>query len=433
MNIDKVREEILSILQAGTEEIAPPPNTPAEGPCRIPERCIFRDGDRIDILNIYTTVGYKGFPWPRHQLAAYYQYGHLAPEGHQVMHHCDRKSCCSTKHVRYGNDNVQEAVDRRLLLPPKPEYALKGQKNGNARMSDEDAATIKWLWEFRTQWFFGEIAAAHTVVEAIAIFLDVTVPMVKRTKLFESWRGIVPKRPPLLPDINSVPADAKPRQPERHAKISDQIVVMILRRWWAITDRRHFVRDIAKELKISGVAVLNILKGKTAPDVRPEIPRVISALSGNIVLSDKQVQAIRTTWQTWTGPKVGLAAALARWCGSSKAHVRAIIMRWARPEVPDDPSAAILRDELEFKQLTQRGSNHRLSKVTEEQVLYALRAKKAGVTTTSLALELDLSWTRMHLILTGHGFPDAQARFREEQRQFPESSAAEVKNLEDQP
>jgi Mor family transcriptional regulator len=179
-------------------------------------------------------------------------------------------------------------------------------------------------------------------------------------------------------------------------------------------DKQHYVSNAAKQYDCSSTTIRDILKRKTYPQIRPDLPAVDFSKVGNLKFPDCTIQAIRATCDA--NPTVqGLKAALARHFGCNETHVYQISIRLMRPGVPDDPSAAIPLDQLPFKALTQHGSDHPLSKVTTERVLEILRALKAGVRVVVLALKYKISIQRIYAIRKGKAYPEAQALFRAEQ------------------
>ena len=61
------------------------------------------------------------------------------PPGLHVLHNCDVPSCVNPAHLRLGTnaDNVKDRDSRGRFV------VLRGEKNGNSRISDEDIARIR--------------------------------------------------------------------------------------------------------------------------------------------------------------------------------------------------------------------------------------------------------------------------------------------------
>jgi hypothetical protein len=80
-------------------------------------------------------------------------------------------------------------------------------------------------------------------------------------------------------------------------------------------------------------------------------------------------------------------------------------------------------ENLEFKELTQRGSNHPSAKLTEDQVVQILRAVNAGEKVASLALKYKVSEQVIYKIRNGKGYPVAQALYLKEKSGNNEAQA----------
>jgi hypothetical protein len=67
------------------------------------------------------------------------------PDGKQVLHDCDNPCCCNPEHLHLGTrfDNMRECYERgRSKIKP---VHLKGEKNGCAKLTEEDVIKIRNL------------------------------------------------------------------------------------------------------------------------------------------------------------------------------------------------------------------------------------------------------------------------------------------------
>ena len=413
-DVDLTNREALRLhLKAGTDEIPPRPGTPVTGPCWVPKHCILSHEGQWDIDNIYVPIRFNRIQYTGHVWAAYVKTGRFPDEGEQVCHSCDRKPCCNPDHVRIGTgkENIKEAMERGLMDPKFP--ARQGEKHPCAKLSDQDASEIKWLSRNIPLWYNHALSEHHTADEVLAILYGCTVAVIKRTKRLESWKNVTPIRPEKLPDAISVPPNAVPPPPDSDGPMKKHVEPILLA-YRESTNKKHFVRDTAKMYGCTTTTIRDILNRENYKEIRPDIPPADLSKGGNKTLTDRQVQEIRATSDSYTFGRKGLQAALARHFGCTKTHIGKIIARLYRSNVPDDPSAAIPLEKLVFKELTQRGSKHRRAKLTEDQAVEILRAVNAGEKVASLALKYPVTEPVIYKIRNGKGYPVAQALYLKE-------------------
>src|SRR5690606_24236745 len=98
---------------------------------------------------------------------------------------------------------------------------------------------------------------------------------------------------------------------------------------------------------------------------------------GMAVATDREIQQIRATGAKHLDDKgrlpKGLRAAMARYVRLSKGYIGKILSRDCRTDVPDDSSAFLSLEELEFKPLTYRGEDHGNSVLKNVDVLEMYR------------------------------------------------------------
>lgn len=426
MNLKNPQEhsQLVAELKNGTVEFPPPKRSYVCGPCWIPKENILEDGD---ILNDYAFIVINGMRLPGHVVAAASMDRRFPEPGEEALHGCDRKSCRNPNHVCIGNNarNSYEAVIRdRLVHWHRDARAMpKGEANRMSKMSNREAAEMKWLIEHKTRWYSPEIARNHPLNRAVAINYSQSEATVKQLRKRESWRHLKPIRPKRLPKSADIPAGAVPPPPVKTGPLGPDAVKEILVQYWASNDRRHFVRDQANHRGVSNKAIYDALKGKTWPDEWPEIRRVSFAQHGMQMLSASVIQAIRASWDFYSPEftTAGLLSALARWAKTSRSYIKKVTMGLARPEVQPDPSKVIPFDELKFKELVRRGTKHPRAKLTEGQVWSILRRLENGERVSSLALEFSVSEQVIYGIRNGHRYAAVFARFQ--RRRSSDSSA----------
>ena len=413
-DVDLTNREALRLhLKAGTDEIPPRPGTPVTGPCWVPKHCILSHEGQWDIDNIYVPIRFNRIQYTGHVWAAYVKTGRFPDDGEQVCHSCDRKPCCNPDHVRIGTgkENIKEAMERGLMDPKFP--ARQGENHPCAKMSDQDAGEIKWLSSNKPLWYNHALAEHHSADEVLAILYGCTVAVIKRTKRLESWKNVTPIRPEKLPDAISVPPNAVPPPPDSDGPMKKHVEPILLA-YGESTNKKHFVRDAAKKYGCSTTTVRNILMRKIHKKIRPDILPADLSKAGNIKISNEEVLEIRATWNSWNGTKAGLLAALARKIGCTQSYIQKLIARLHRGAVQEGSCNPIPSENLEFKELTQRGSNHPSAKLTEDQVVQILRAVNAGEKVAALALKYKVSEQVIYKIRNGKGYPVAQALYLKE-------------------
>ncbi len=422
-DVDLTNREALRLhLKTNTVEIPPPTGTPAAGPCWIPNGYARLHEGQWDIYNIYVPIRFHGIQYTGHVWAAYVKTGRFPDEGEQVCHSCDHKPCRNPDHVRIGTgkENIKEAMERDLMDPKFP--VRQGENHPCAKMSNQDAANIKWLLLNIFVWYDDALAAHHTAYEVVAIVYHCTVAVIRRTKHWTSWKNVTPIRPEKLPDAISVPPNAVPPPPDSDGPMEKHVEPILLA-YQESTNKKHFVRDTAKNYECSGTTVRAILLRKIYKKIRPDIPPADLSKAGNIKISNEEVLEIRATWNSWNGTKAGLLAALARKIGCTQSYVRKLIDRLHRGAVQEGSCNPISSENLEFKELTQRGSNHPSAKLTEDQVVQILRAVNAGEKVAALALKYKVSEQVIYKIRNGKGYPVAQALYLKEKSGNNEAQA----------
>lgn len=378
-------DEIYELVMRDTVEFPAPPEKPVEGPCVIPVGCI-KNGV---IDNKPTTVRFRKTRYLRHRLAAALPCGEIR-EDLDVLHDCDRKCCVAAKHLRYGtsSENVRDAIARKLLVtsPPSP---MRGEESPHAKLAESHAREIKYLLA-NQDWHTAAMRERLSIVEAIAIYYDISTAAIRAIKRLGSWAHVDAKCPIRLPTIENFPEGCEPPPPYKRGKITKEDVVDILTNLPSSGNISKYISECADRLGVGRQTITNVIKGRSWSEVSPDLKRLQFYGNGNRILTDHQVQEIRATAKEYLRFK-GLAAALARRYEVAISTITTIIDRVSRIGVPDDDSRAIPFEELELKELTQRGANHPLSKISDDQFMEMLAHFDEGKSLTWIALRFGVS------------------------------------------
>lgn len=413
------RLELEKALLRNTVEMPAPSGKPVFGPCLIPKRLLTADGD---IINEYSTVRFKGVSKGGHVLAFLLQFGRLPSPGEYVIHGCDRKCCRSPAHVRGGTpkENHTEAIERGLIDPHagkgRPRPQVQGEKHPNAKATNAAMARAKWLIKNHEAWFTSEISANHSLLEAVGILLNLTVPSLKQLKRRESWRYLVASPPQCLPTVEQIPPDAQPPAPKKNGKIGPDNAASILKSYWESEDRPRYIREWATRLKVSIISVQKVICGQSWREIEPQIAREKSFASHRPnSLSDRDVQEIRATYKA--NHKVrAIRAALARRFGCSVGCVVQIVLGVARIDVPEDDLALLPLDQLEFLPTAQRGEAHKGCKLSDDDVWQILERHAAGESVTNIAVAFGVSYVLVYNIIKGKTRKEIWERFQKQRR-----------------
>jgi hypothetical protein len=130
--------------------------------------------------NGYGKMRWNGFGWLAHRLSYGVFVGPFPSDLH-CLHICDVPSCIRPEHIHLGTD--QDNVDDRKLRGADYSYLI-GEGNGNASITEVQAAEIKWL----------ALEGVHSQ-QAIADFYGIDQRHVSRIKLGISWPDVVPVAP----------------------------------------------------------------------------------------------------------------------------------------------------------------------------------------------------------------------------------------------
>ena len=417
------RKAKLESIRARCVEMPPPSEKNLADKCWISPSKI--DEDLIPI-NIYSSGKLQGDSHGMHVITLMLANGikrNYREDGKEVMHLCNRKACCNPAHLELGTrkENNDDAIADDLFDPrgqtgiPKP--SIQGEDNPRARASNRQAAEAKYLFSHPEEWFVPEISDHHSMSEAIAIHLNMSQPSLKRIEYKENWKHVEPLRPETFPSIETVPANAKPPVPHKTGPIGEDNARSILKGYWASKDRPGYISGWMAKLNVSRTSIQNVLSGKTWREVEPEIPREIDFSSHrHTTLSDRDVQHIRATFAA--DPTVhGLQAALARKFDCEDCSIGLIVRRLARLDVPDDPTAIIPLEELEFKPTAQRGEAHKLCKLSDAAVLEILERHSAGDSPVKLSIENGVSYVLIYNIVRGKTRKKIWERFHRERRE----------------
>jgi|SRR6187397_545502 len=105
--------------------------TKQENGCWTWDLCKDKDG--------YGYASFRSITMKAHRLAYFLHHNLDKFPTKMVIHSCDNPACCNPSHLRLGSnsDNVQDMISRGRINPPK------GDRNGQAKLSNEEAMTIR--------------------------------------------------------------------------------------------------------------------------------------------------------------------------------------------------------------------------------------------------------------------------------------------------
>lgn len=103
------------------------------------------------------------------------------PTGLCVLHHCDVRTCVNPSHLFLGtkSDNTRDMIAKgRHGARSMPESVLRGVRNHNAKLSDDDVRAIR------------QRAAAGESKRHLATAFPVTRAMIKNIVLRRAWKHV---------------------------------------------------------------------------------------------------------------------------------------------------------------------------------------------------------------------------------------------------
>ena len=343
-------------------------------------QCMIFKGDP----NRYGSIMFNGKRLLAHRVMYEASINELLPPELVVRHKCDNPSCVNPAHLESGThlDNYNDRMKRkrnsafgnRNWTRLHPEGVPRGIRSYGGEVTLEKAGDIKeclTTLESPSRADFISIAAhfATTPDQVEAIFDGddfVTVAPSGHLIVFLS----------LSREILTVPF------PElRRNQLSESQVADIRLEYFIANNinRRKLKKDLRKRYSISTATLDAILGRRTFKNVAPELPVLKERGSGVAILSDCEVQAIRSTWDRFPDlQSKGLTAALARIFPVSHQSIQRIADRQQRESVPDDSSKALKLEELPFKSLNKKGEQHPMRKLDETQVRDIRRLKAEG-------------------------------------------------------
>ena len=93
----------------------------------------------------YGTYWWEGRPQGAHRLSYIFTHGSISP-GQCVCHHCDNPPCVNPDHLWLGThqDNIADKISKgRQAKNTKPNNPAKGERHGEAKLSDEQVHLIR--------------------------------------------------------------------------------------------------------------------------------------------------------------------------------------------------------------------------------------------------------------------------------------------------
>lgn len=104
------------------------------------------------------------------------------PEGMWVLHSCDNPPCCNPAHLHLGTraDNMREMVERQRHWAHRGlDFAHKGEKNGRAKLTEQDVVAIRDLH-----------AKTRMPYSKIAPYFGVTRGIIRKVCERRSWKHV---------------------------------------------------------------------------------------------------------------------------------------------------------------------------------------------------------------------------------------------------
>ncbi len=394
-------ELIIKIVARCTE--APAPYDELVEPCLIycgnPKRLNpFSSGN-------YARVHHEGRQMLVHHVMWEAANGTFVPEDLIIRHRCDRPDCCRPSHLLTGTplDNMRDAGLRnrraygeRNGSQTHPERIPRGEKHRGAKITEQTAALIK-----------GAVRAlgnGYGVATSVAAYYHTTPSTVRNIARGKTWASVDAITPDPLPPIIARHTSESVPLSRRAVVLTPEVVTDIRYRYHAAGDREkvHLKAELAKEYSVSVPTIRSVLERKTHKEIAPEIPAINERGSGRAVLSDREVQEIRSTYHKHKDerPK-GLEAALARHFRVSIQQITRIVKRESRFDIEDDPDAFLPIEELPLKPLNRSGEEHPLARLTDDKVREMHRLAGEGVSRKDLARQFEITTANVGTILRG--------------------------------
>jgi HNH endonuclease len=138
-------------------------------------------------------VKWRGGDWRAHRLSFALSFGQI-PDGLLVLHHCDNPACCNPRHLFLGThaDNMRDKAKKghasrhggtasgdRHGSRTKPNRVPRGEKHGNAKLTDTQVAAI---------------LASEKTQRALAREYGVSQTTISNIRLGKIWRLIFEHR-----------------------------------------------------------------------------------------------------------------------------------------------------------------------------------------------------------------------------------------------
>ncbi|HRQ87376.1 MAG TPA: HNH endonuclease [Bacteroidia bacterium] len=331
--------------------------------------------------------------------------GTFVPEDLIIRHRCDRPDCCRPSHLLTGTtlDNMRDAGRRnrraygeRNGSQTHPERVPRGEKHRGAKITEQTAALIKGALH--------AMGDGYGVATSVAAYYHTTPSTVRNIARGKTWTSVDAITPDPLPPIIARHRSESFPLSRRAVVLTPEAVADIRYRYHAAGDREkvHLKAELAKDFGVSVPTIRSVLERKTHKEIAPEIPTINERGSGRAVLSDREIQEIRATYDKHLAehPK-GLEAALARHFRVSIQQIIRIVERESRLEIEDDPDAFLPIEELPLKPLNRAGEEHPLARLTDAKVREMHRLTGEGVSRKDLSNRFGITKENVGTILRG--------------------------------
>ena len=305
-----------------------------------------RNREDPDQFEGHGQMQFRGKNYLTHRLAYELFAGRKVDPALVIRHKCDRSLCCNPAHLETGTpmDNVMDRVTRRRSATglrngahTKPESRPRGEKHRDSTITEAQAALIKGACM--------AMGDGYGVGPAIAKHFDVTLPVVRGIRNNESWVHVIPVTPDPLPPFIPRGSSDRLKVPTGNRTLTEELVIELRKRYHTDQFNKYIVGELSKEFKVSRNTVTKVLQCETWNHVETSYEPMPKGGHGMLVLTVHAIQTIRATLAAHP-TLLGVGVRLAARFGVTPTTITRIGKRIQQPHIPDDPTKALSREEL---------------------------------------------------------------------------------------